>query len=30
MKTLYIADDGKKFENEHECCNYEFGISQNN
>lgn len=27
MKTLYIADDGKKFENEYECCNYEFGIS---
>ena len=27
MKTVYIADDGKKFENEHECCNYEFGIS---
>lgn len=27
MKTVYIADDGKKFENEYECCNYEFGIS---
>ena len=27
MKTLYIADDGKKFENEYECCNHEFGIS---
>lgn len=27
MKTLYIADDGKKIENEYECCNYEFGIS---
>lgn len=27
MKTLYIADDGKKFENEYECRNYEFCIS---
>lgn len=27
MKTLYIADDGKQFENEYECINYEFCIS---
>lgn len=27
MKTVYIADDGKKFEDEYECKNYEFGIS---
>lgn len=27
MKTLYIADDGKQFEDEYECRNYEFCIS---
>lgn len=27
MKTVYIADDGKKFEDEYECRNYEFCIS---
>lgn len=27
MKTLYIADDGRQFENEYECSNYEFGVS---
>lgn len=26
MKTLYIADDGKQFEYEYECINYEFDI----
>lgn len=26
MKTLYIADDGKQFEDEYECINYEFDI----
>ena len=27
MKTVYIADDGKNFEDEYECRNYEFCIS---
>ena len=27
MKTVYIADDGKKFKDEYECRNYEFCIS---
>ena len=27
MKTIYIADDGKQFEDEYECINYEFCIS---
>lgn len=27
MRTLYIADDGKQFEDEYECRNYEFCIS---
>lgn len=27
MRTLYIADDGKQFEDEYECINYEFCIS---
>ena len=27
MRTLYIADDGKNFEDEYECRNYEFCIS---
>ena len=27
MKTVYIADDGKNFEDEYECMNYEFCIS---
>lgn len=27
MKTVYIADDGKKFEDEYECRKYEFCIS---
>ncbi len=27
MKTLYIADDGKQFEDEYECRKYEFCIS---
>ena len=26
MKILYIADDGKQFEDEYECINYEFRI----
>lgn len=27
MKTVYITDDGKQFEDEYECRNYEFCIS---
>lgn len=27
MKILYIADNGRQFEDEYECINYEFGIS---
>lgn len=27
MRTLYIADDGKNYEDEYECRNYEFCIS---
>lgn len=27
MKTVYIAEDGKNFEDEYECRNYEFCIS---
>lgn len=27
MKTVYIADDGKQFEDEYECKNHEFCIS---
>lgn len=26
MKTIYIADDGKQFEDEYECKNHEFEI----
>lgn len=26
MRTLYIADDGKQFEDKYECINYEFDI----
>lgn len=30
MKTVYIADDGKQFEDECECISYEFCISHPN
>ncbi len=29
MKTIYVADDGKQFDNEYECENYEFQKSIN-
>jgi TATA-box binding protein (TBP) (component of TFIID and TFIIIB) len=26
MRILYVADDGKQFDNEYDCLDYEFGL----